>query len=68
MSTVMQGRNNPLPSSGRPPIDKRQLQHDRWVAATVVGIIIVMMALLVWIASMGGGVPAEGIDYWHLMP
>jgi len=26
------------------------------------------MALLIWVASLGGSVASEGVEYWHMIP
>lgn len=69
MLTVMKHQTSPLasPPTLQPGVNK-QLRRDRWTALTVVTVVIAMMALLVWLASLGGGVPNEGIEYWHMMP
>lgn len=65
MSSVLKQAGPRFPS---PRSDKKQLQRDRWTAFVVLSIVVAMMALLVWLASLGGGVANEGIDYWHMMP
>ena len=68
MSTVMKSSAGPMLRSPMGPLDKKQLRRDRWTAVAVVAVVIVMMALIVWLASMGGGVAYEAIEYWPMMP
>ncbi len=47
--------------------EEEQLRHDRWIAvATVVGM-AVLIALLAWLASFGGGA-SQFSDPWPMMP
>jgi hypothetical protein len=48
--------------------DDKQLRRDRWTAIIVVAVMAALMALVIWLASLGGGVEYEGMDYWHMMP
>ncbi|HJN10573.1 MAG TPA: hypothetical protein QF564_17935 [Pirellulaceae bacterium] len=69
MSTVMKNHTGPIVSPpAKQPLDDKQLRRDRWTAIAVVTVVIALMALIVWLASLGGGVEYEGIDYWHMMP
>ena len=69
MSTVMKSSTGSmLPSPVKPSLDPKQLRHDRWTAAIVVAVVVAMMALIVWLASLGGGVAYEGVEYWNMMP
>jgi len=52
---------------GGSSVDRDQLRRDRWTAVAVMAVTMALMALLVWLASIGGRVP-EGIEYWHVMP
>jgi hypothetical protein len=50
------------------PQGDKQLRRDRRTAATVLALMIALMALIIWLASMGGPVEYNDIDYWHMMP
>ena len=65
MSTVMKSSTGSMfPSPAMPQSDESQLRHDRWTAAVVVAIVVAMMALIVWLASLGGGASYEVLNYW----
>jgi hypothetical protein len=53
------------PAKGR--LGNEQLRRDRWTAVAVMAVTIVLMAFLVWLASIGGNVH-EGFDHWSVMP
>jgi len=59
MSTVMKA---PVPQRG-----SDQLHRDRLTVIVVLSIMIAVIALVIWLASMAG-VPVEPIDTWPLMP
>lgn len=44
------------------------LQRDRITAIVVCAIMLAMIAMLIWLASLGGGNGYEGIDTWPMMP
>jgi len=44
-----------------------QLRRDRIRAIAVLVVFAVLMALLMWLASLGNGT-VEPIDYWPVMP
>ena len=68
MSTVMKYKNPRMVyPSPRESLDKQKLRHDRWTAVVVVAVTIAMMALMVWLASLGGG-GYTGNEYWYIMP
>lgn len=62
MATVHHNNHPQMPSLGD---DK--LRHDRHVAIIVLAVMAALMALIIWLASLGGG-PVEPIEYWELMP
>lgn len=69
MSTVMNQHTGPMaPPPASRPQDDEQLRRDRWTAVIVVAVMIALTGLVIWLASLGGGVEYEGIDYWHMMP
>jgi ABC-type transporter Mla subunit MlaD len=43
------------------------LRHDRWIALLVVVALIAMMALITWLASLGGSVDPGTFNNWDLM-
>ena len=55
-------------TDGKHEPDKQQLRHDRMVGIAVLAIIAALMALMMWLASLGGGTPADVHDYWPMMP
>lgn len=57
-------RGTGSPGPGRNPQDKQQLRRDRIVAAVVLVLFAVLMGLMIWLASLGGG---EAIDYEYWM-
>ena len=68
MSTVMKNSLGGTPSPPmKTPLNQDQLRRDRRTAIIVVAVIAALMGLVIWLASMSGGVP-EGIDYWPMMP
>ncbi|MBP87471.1 MAG: hypothetical protein CMJ64_12225 [Planctomycetaceae bacterium] len=68
MSTVMKNDTGPIvPPPAKQPQDDKQLRSDRWTAIVVVSVMIALMALIIWLASLSG-VEYESIDYWHMMP
>ena len=65
----MKQQSTPMvPSPNTRSSDDAQLRRDRRTAFIVVVVMAALMALLVWLASFGGGVPYDGIDYWQMMP
>ena len=46
----------------------RQLRRDRIAAVVVVAILVAMMGLLIWLASLGTGAPDNIYDFWPMMP
>ena len=54
--------------TGQSPSDKRQLRRDRITAGVVMAVIAAMIALVVWLASLGNGSPENINDFWHMMP
>ncbi len=69
MFGVMQHHPRPMvPLPSGKPHDDKQLRRDRWTAILVVAVMAALMALVIWLASLGGGVEYDGIDYWHMMP
>jgi len=64
MATLM--RSFGTGGGGKPSIDREQLRHDRWVAAGVLALVAVLIALIVWLASMGGTTGVN--DYYWMMP
>jgi hypothetical protein len=68
MSSVMKNHAGPvvrrMASSEQ---DRRHRRHDRWAVAVVLALMVVLLALLMWLANMGGTVH-EGIDYWPTLP
>ena len=47
--------------------DANHLRHDRWIALLVVVVLIAMMALITWLASLGGSVDPGTFNNWDLM-
>ncbi len=69
MSTVMKKQTDPLvPPPAKQPRDDKQLWYDRWTVLIAVTVVVIMMALLIWVASLGGSVASEVVDYWHMIP
>ena len=69
MSTAMQHHTSPMVTgpAGKPH-DDTQLRRDRWTAIIVVAVMAALVGLVIWLASLGGGVEYEGMDYWYMMP
>ena len=62
---------NMVPRGAKPPsrTPDDQLRRDRIAAAVVLTVLIVMMAVLIWLASIGGhDVPDNLYDFWPMMP
>ena len=53
---------------GNPSRVEKQLRRDRKTAIVVVAVMLVVMALAVWLASVSGGPVQDGIEYWPMMP
>lgn len=69
MSTVMKNSGGPmLPLPSRRPTDQKQLQHDRWHAVAIVALVVAIIALTIWMASLGGGVVYEAMEHWPILP
>lgn len=69
MSTVMKKSFGQMPfPPATAPLNKAQLRRDRRTAVIVVAIIVAMMGLIIWLASVSGGGVSPGIDYWPMMP
>lgn len=45
---------------------KRQLRHDRLATVVVLIVIVALMAIMLWLASLGG-TTLEPTDYWPIM-
>ncbi len=67
LTSLKPTRGSSSPHMGGSSVDRDQLRRDRWTAVAVMAVTMALMALLVWLASIGGRVP-EGIEYWHVMP
>ena len=50
------------------PVDRDQLRRDRIVAIVTFIIVAVVMALMIWLASMSGSVNVDHFDYYYPMP
>jgi hypothetical protein len=48
--------------------DDKQLRSDRWTAVVVVAVMLALMAVIIWLASMTGGTVPDGFEYWDMMP
>lgn len=69
MSTVMKSHSgHQLPSPAKRPESDEQLRRDRWTLALVIAVMVALMALIIWLASLGGGTVPNGVDYWPMMP
>ena len=69
MSTVMQRHTAPRVSPPRKQPSGDQLRRDRWTAVIVVAVMAVLIGLIIWLASLGGGgAPYDGMDYFQMMP
>lgn len=67
MSTVMKKQTSWIASPPAKKAQDKQLRRDRWTAVIVVAMMAALMALILWLASLNGGVEYRGIDYWHMM-
>ena len=68
MSTAVRESFGTMPSPPtKAPLNKDQLRRDRRTAIVVVAVMAALMGLVIWLASLSGGV-SEGIDYWPMMP
>jgi hypothetical protein len=67
MSTATQKHTQLTPRNERPRTDE-EIRRDRRTAIIVVAVMLAVMALLVWLASLGGDAPFQEIDYWPMMP
>ena len=68
MSTGWKTWHRPLaPHSPPPARSDQQLKRDRRTAMVVLAIMLALMALVIWLASLGEGVPVD-TDYWPMMP
>lgn len=68
MSTAMHSHTGPVASPPAQQPQNDQLRRDRRTAVIVVAVMVALMALVIWLASLGGGVEYDSIDYWHMMP
>ena len=69
MSTLMNKSFGAMPSPPtKTPLNKDQLRRDRRTAIIVVAVMVALMGLVIWLASMSGAGVHEGIDYWPMMP
>ena len=68
MSTVMKDKIGTMPSTPTTTPNKDQLRRDRRTAIIVLAIMVAMMGLVVWLASMSGAGIPEGVDYWPMVP
>lgn len=68
MSTVMKKGTAPiLPPPVSEPRDDKQLRRDRRTATIVLAALIALLALIIWLAGMGGPIEYQDTDYWHIM-
>ena len=69
MSTVMKKQTDPLvPPPAKQPRDDKQLRYDHLTVLIAVTVVFTVMALVIWVASLGGSVASAGVDYWHMIP
>jgi hypothetical protein len=57
-----------LRNRSRPPIEKpTKISPDYWALALLLLLMLAVMALAMWLASLGGG-GVQPVDYWMLTP
>ncbi len=68
MSTVMNNGTGPiLPPPANEPRDESQIRRERWTAALGFAVVVALVALMIWLASISG-VEYDGSDYWQMLP
>jgi len=55
------------PPSTRDSHDE-QIRQDRWTAVVFFTLMIALMGLILWLATLAEPVPVQPNDFWHMMP
>ena len=67
MATALKTPTAPVKRAPEKKGKDQQLRSDRITAAIVIVLFVLVMALIIWLASLNPGTP-EAIDYWPMMP
>lgn len=68
MTATTQKFSTSAPAVRKTARSRNQLRKDRFVATIALVIVLAMMALIFWLASLGGGGADYINDYWPMMP
>ncbi len=67
MATVQKNPTHLEHKPTKPRQEDDPLRRDRYTAIVVMVFMMALMALMMWLASLGGG-PVEPTDYWPMIP
>ena len=68
MATGLNQHSTAGPPSRKPFYSDEQLRKDRTTAIVMTLILLVVVSLIIWLASISGGTVHEGIETWPMMP
>ena len=63
-STLQKGTTEP----GKDSRSKKQLRKDHITGIIALVVVVAMMALMIWLATLGNGESGGGYDYWPMTP